>query len=178
MTKNHVMLATLSLLMTACSAAALPNGASPAVTTAPVAQSSAAQAPAQPAPAIVGEAPTAAPTHSDRSVRPASETVAAPGAAMLGDAVSCEVRVRRTANGMMIQAVAHADRAVDGDYEFVITKSGGGGSSDVTQSGPFSAAAGETVTLGSTELGADGRYRAVLVLRDQSGELCRQERRS
>ena len=79
---------------------------------------------------------------------------------------------------MLIQAVAHADRAIDGDYELVITKSGGGGSSDVTQRGPFTAAAGESVTLGSTELGADGRYRAVLVLRDASGELCRQERQS
>lgn len=79
---------------------------------------------------------------------------------------------------MLIQAVAHADRPIDGDYELVITKSGGSGSSDVTQSGPFSVVVGESVTLGSTELGADGRYRAVLVLRDQSGELCRQERRS
>jgi hypothetical protein len=79
---------------------------------------------------------------------------------------------------MLIQAVAHANRAINGDYELVITKSGGAGSSDVTQSGPFTAAAGESVTLGSTELGADGRYRAVLVLRDASGEVCSLERRS
>ena len=174
MTKTYLMLAALSVLMTACSAAALPNAATPAAATAPVAQSSATPV-AQTSPAVVAEAP--APTHSARSVRPASEAVA-PRAAMLGDAVSCDVRVRRTANGMLIQAVAHADRAIDGDYELVITKSGGGGSSDVTQSGPFSAAAGESVTLGSTELGADGRYRAVLTLRDASGEICRQEWRS
>jgi len=177
MTKTYVMLATLSLLMTACSAAALPNAATPAATTAPLGQSSAPPV-VQRAPAIAREAPMAAPTQSAHSARPASEPAVAPRAAMLGDAVSCDVRVRRTANGMLIQAVAHADRAIDGDYELVITKSGGGGSSDVTQSGPFSAAPGETVTLGSTELGADGRYRALLVLRDGSGELCRQERRS
>src|SRR5205085_9623094 len=109
-------------------------------------------------------------------VRPTPEAVAP--SASLRDAVSCEVRVRPTSNGMLIQAVAHADHAIAGDYELVTTKSGGGGSSDVTQSGPFSASAGQSVTLGTTELGAGGRYRAVLVLRDDAGEVCRQERRS
>ena len=175
MTKSYLMLAALSVLMTACSAAALPNAAMPAAATAPVAQSSATPI-AQPTPTVVAEAP--APTHSARAVRHVSEPAAAPRVAMLGDAVSCDVRARSTSHGVLIQAVAHAARPFEGAYELVITKSGGAGSSDVTQSGPFSAAAGETVTLGSTELGADGRYRAVLTLRDGTGEVCRQERRS
>jgi hypothetical protein len=82
------------------------------------------------------------------------------------------------ANGVLIQALVRADRALDGEYELVISKSGGGGSSEVTQGGPFSAAAGETVRLGSMELDAGGSYRALLVLSDGSGEVCRQERRS
>jgi hypothetical protein len=133
---------------------------------------------AQPTPSVVAESPTPSQSHVTRSTQRAGEPAAAPSAAVRGDAVSCDVRVRSTSNGLLIQAMAHAMRQFEGEYELVITKSSGGGSSDVTQSGPFSAAAGETVTLGSTELGAAGRYRAVLVLRDASGERCRQERRS
>jgi hypothetical protein len=173
MTKTYMSLAALSFMMAACSAAALPNAAAPVATNAPVAMAS----PAQPAPAIV-EAPSAAPVHAAPPARRVSEPTSAPRTATLRDAVSCDVRARTTRNGFLIQAVAHADRAFNGEYELVITKSGGSGSSDVTQSGPFSAAAGETVTLGSTELGADGRYRALLVLRDGAGEVCRLERRS
>jgi len=108
----------------------------------------------------------------------ASASVSAPHGAAGRDAVSCDVRARATANGVRIQAVARATRPFNGEYELVITKSGGGGSSDVTQSGPVAVGAGETVTLGSTEVGADGRYRAVLTLRDEASEVCRLERRS
>ena len=174
MTKISVSLAAL-MLMAACSATASPNVATAAAAPA------AAQPPAQGAPVAGAEAATiaAAPTHTTRAPsRMASEPNAASRAAMLGGGVSCEVRVQPTANGVFIQAVAHSARPFEGDYELVITKSGGGGSSDVTQSGPFSAAAGETVTLGSTELSAGGRFRTALVVRDQAGEVCRQERRS
>ena len=92
--------------------------------------------------------------------------------------VSCDLRARPTANGVVIEAVARADHAFDGQYELVIAKSGGGGAADVNQSGPVSVAAGEAVTLGSTELGADGHFRAQLTLSDASGVVCRQERRS
>ena len=175
MIKTYVSLTALSFLM-ACSAAASPNAATPAAMAAPASQSASTPV-SHTAPVAVAEAPVAASMRGAPTVRPVRETVAA-SRASFRDAVSCEVRVRPTSNGIVIQAVAHADRAIEGDYELVITRSGGGGSSDVTQGGPFSAAAGESVTLGSTELGAGGRYRAVLVLRDVSGELCRRERRS
>lgn len=175
MTKSYVSLAAL-MLMAACSATASPNAAAPIAVSAQ-AETNSSEPAMQSAPTAIAEAPAAAPVHSAQAARHASESSAAPRA-HLGDAVSCEVRVRPTSNGMLIQAVAHADREIDGDYELVITKSGGGGSSDVTQSGPFTAAPGESVTLGSTELSAGGRYRAVLTLRDQSGQVCRRERRS
>jgi hypothetical protein len=172
MTKTYVSLAALSFFMAACSAAALPNAAPVA---APAPASPSAPAPVvQAAPVAAAPALIAPPKHE--AAAPMRES-AAPRAS-LRESVSCEVRVRPSSNGMLIQAVAHANRAINGDYELVITKSGGGGSSDVTQSGPFTAAAGESVTLGSTELGADGRYRAVLTLRDAAGEVCRLERRS
>jgi hypothetical protein len=165
MTKTQASLAALSVILAACSAAASPVSTS--AVTATAIQSSAA-------PAAVAEATPAAPA---RPRTPVTES-AATSRATLNDAVSCDVRARPTSNGVLIQAMAHAAYAIDGDYDLVITKSGGGGSSDITQSGPFSAAAGETVTLGSAELGRDGRYRAMLVLRAASGEVCRRELRS
>jgi len=72
---------------------------------------------------------------------------------------------------------ARAQDDVSGDYDLVITKSGGAGSSDVTQGGPFTLTRGDATTLSSAEIGLDGggRYRAVLTLHDESGELCRNE---
>lgn len=86
--------------------------------------------------------------------------------------VSCDVRATRTANGVLIEAVAHADEAIDGEYSLVIRKTGGGGSADIEQSGPFAARAGSSVTLGGAEL-SRGYYSAELVLFDDAGELCR-----
>ncbi len=153
MTNTSVSLAAL-LLMAACSATASPN-----VAAAPTSQDALEAVRATPPP------------------RP-SNPAAAPRSAMLGDGVSCDVRARPTPNGVLIQAVARSNRRFDGEYELVIAKSGGGGSSDVTQSGPVSIAAGQSVTLGSTELSAAGRFRAVLTLRDDAGEVCTQELRS
>lgn len=91
------------------------------------------------------------------------------------DAVSCEVRSRRTAHGLLIQARALANREVSGEYDLVITKSGGAGSSDISQSGPIDLAAGVSALLGENEISVErgARVRAVLTLRDGGGELCR-----
>ncbi|MFZ2029198.1 MAG: curli-like amyloid fiber formation chaperone CsgH [Vitreimonas sp.] len=164
--KTSVSLIAL-MLMAACSAAA-----SPSVAVAPSVAPAITEAVAPSAPASV-----AAPSLAQAHVTRASAPVAAQRTNAVNAVVSCDVRARPTANGVLIQAVARADRAFDGEYELVITKSGGDGSADVMQSGPVSVAAGDSVTLGSTELSA-GRYRAVLTLSDGSGEVCRLERRS
>lgn len=93
---------------------------------------------------------------------------------------SCDIRVRSTRNGVSITPVATLGRSVAGEYDLVLTTSGQSGSSDVTQGGPFRASAGETVTLGQTELslGRRDRYRAVLTLTDRGREICRREVRS
>ncbi len=90
-------------------------------------------------------------------------------------AASCDVRVRRTANGALIEARAFADRAFDGEYDLVITKSGGGGSADISQGGPLAMAAGEAVTLGENEISIErgARVRATLRLINHRGEVCR-----
>lgn len=91
------------------------------------------------------------------------------------EAVTCEVRARRTANGLLIQARAFADRDITGEYDLVITKSGSAGSSDISQSGALDLVAGSSALLGENEISVEGgaRLRAVLTLRDDSGQLCR-----
>lgn len=91
------------------------------------------------------------------------------------DGVTCEVRSRRTANGVLIQARAFADRDFSGEYDFVITKSGGGGSADISQGGAVDLEAGNAATLGENEISVErgARVRAVLTLSDASGQLCR-----
>ncbi len=91
------------------------------------------------------------------------------------EAVTCEVRSRRTANGLLIQARAFADRDISGEYDLVITKTGRAGSSDISQSGALDLSAGSSALLGESEISVErgARVRAVLTLRDDSGQLCR-----
>ncbi len=90
-------------------------------------------------------------------------------------AVTCDVRSRRTANGVVIQARAFADRDVDGEYDLQIVKTGGGGSAELSQSGALVLEAGTAATLGENEISIErgSRLRAVLTLSDETGELCR-----
>ena len=111
----------------------------------------------------------------------ANESVSAPSlarAAHYDEAaplVSCDIRMRRTANGVLLEARAFADRDIAGEYDLAIVKSGGGNNSEINQGGPLEIAAGSTVTLGENELSVErgARLRAVLTLRDEAGELCR-----
>ncbi len=106
---------------------------------------------------------------------PASARVEPARHASHNDAVTCEVRSRRTANGLLIQARAFADRDISGEYDLVITKSGRAGSSDISQSGALDLAAGSSALLGENEISVEhgARVRATLTLRDDSGQLCR-----
>lgn len=91
------------------------------------------------------------------------------------NAVTCEVRSRRTSNGLLIQARAFADRDISGEYDLVITKSGSAGSSDISQSGALDLEAGSSALLGENEISVErgARVRATLTLRDDTGQLCR-----
>jgi hypothetical protein len=90
-------------------------------------------------------------------------------------ALSCDVTAEPTARGVLIEAHAYAHEDVDGEFDLVITKSGGGGSSDVNQGGALVLAAGAEETLGQTELSVErgALVTARLVVRDAQGELCR-----
>ena len=44
---------------------------------------------------------------------------------------ACEIRETRTPDGTRLEAVAHADRAIQGGYDFAITAQGSGGAGGV-----------------------------------------------
>jgi hypothetical protein len=93
---------------------------------------------------------------------------------------ACDVIVERSRGRVVLTAVADPDRPMSGDYSFVITRSGGGNSSDIEQGGPFRSRRGETVELSSSEISLDrgSSYRATLKLTSQGREVCRRTVRS
>ena len=99
-----------------------------------------------------------------------------PGYAANGPA-ACKIRETRTAQGMRLEALIHADRSVYGDYDFTITAYNKGGSSDISQGGAVDLVAGERATVGSAEI-PRGRYLATLTVRDGRHTLCSLERRA
>lgn len=75
--------------------------------------------------------------------------------------ISCEVRVEGSRNAPRLVGVVHAGAPIDGSYTLRVKGSGGGGSSDITQSGEFHAAPGAPATLGVVTLGG-GSFDATL----------------
>lgn len=88
---------------------------------------------------------------------------------------TCDIDVDRTSHGLRVTPIVRADRAMSGEYSLVITKSGGAGSSDITQGGPFDAARGQSVRLSSSEFSLErgAKFRAVLKVRSGGREVCR-----
>ena len=74
------------------------------------------------------------------------------GEAGKGD-LSCEVRVEGSRSAPRLVGGGHATAPVVGSYTLLGKGSGGGGSSDITQSGAFHAAPGAPATLGVVTLG-------------------------
>jgi hypothetical protein len=92
----------------------------------------------------------------------------------------CDVAVERTRNGVMLTALADPDRSMSGHYSFIITKSGGGNSSDIEQGGPFRSSSPGVIELSSSEISMErgSGYRATLTLTSQGREVCRRTVRS
>jgi hypothetical protein len=67
--------------------------------------------------------------------------------------------VTSTQNGMLvIEGTVLSPVALDGSYQFAIQSSGGGGNSNISQGGQFTAAANQQTTLGKVMINAGSNY--------------------
>lgn len=67
--------------------------------------------------------------------------------------------VTSTQNGMLvIEGAVLSSVALDGSYQFAIQSSGGGGSSNISQGGQFTAAANQQTALGKVMINAGSNY--------------------
>lgn len=88
--------------------------------------------------------------------------------------LSCEVRVEGSRSAPRLVGVVHAAAPVDGSYTLRVRGSGGGGSSDITQSGDFHAAPGAPATLGVVTLGGGAFDASLRVTWPGGATSCRQ----
>ena len=85
--------------------------------------------------------------------------------------LSCEIRSSKSSGGVRLEALATGSAGATGEYEFVVAKSGGGGSSNVTQGGDFQIGPDEVTVLGEVTLGPGeaSSVKAVLKVTGPSG---------
>jgi hypothetical protein len=76
--------------------------------------------------------------------------------------VRCEIRVTKHGGSVTLEGVVVGRTSIQGSYTLRVSKSGGGGSSDIDQSGNFSAVSGASTTIGVVSLGGGGSYVAKL----------------
>jgi hypothetical protein len=67
--------------------------------------------------------------------------------------LTCEIRSVPVAGGVRLEAVALAAPGASGEYELLVAKTGGGGTSNVTQGGEFTVGPQQEVLLGEVTLG-------------------------
>lgn len=91
------------------------------------------------------------------------------------ESLFCDIKVVKTSHGVRITPIVRSDRFVSGEYSIVITRKGGGGSSDISQGGPFDAPRGVKQELGSSEISLErgSSFHAVLKVRANGREVCR-----
>ena len=94
------------------------------------------------------------------------------------ESLFCDIKVVKTSHGVRITPVVRSDRSLSGEYSIIITKTGGGGSSDISQGGPFEATRGVKQDLGSSEILMErgASFRAILKVRAGGHEVCRDVR--
>ncbi|MBP9235567.1 MAG: hypothetical protein KBF30_12900 [Hyphomonadaceae bacterium] len=104
--------------------------------------------------------------------------VPSPGVVRQVESLFCDIKVVKTSHGVRITPVVRSDRSLSGEYSIIITKTGGGGSSDISQGGPFEATRGVKQDLGSSEILMErgASFRAVLKVRAGGHEVCRDVR--
>lgn len=87
-----------------------------------------------------------------------------------GDGTRCEIRVGKRGGTTTLEGFVVAPSSISGSYRISVTSLGGGGGSDIDQSGQFSAGPGGPVSLGVVSLGgSSGGYRADLTVKWNGG---------
>ncbi|SMY08784.1 curli-like amyloid fiber formation chaperone CsgH [Flavimaricola marinus] len=103
------------------------------------------------------------------SAAPATQTAASFSAVA---PFSCRIEAIPRAGQTEVRASISAHAPVSGLFWLDLAQQSAGGSSNISQSGPFSASAGETLTLGSASFGgAASALRGRMVLTWQGGEV-------
>ena len=75
-------------------------------------------------------------------------------AAKSGKQLTCEIRSTDIRGGIRLEAVVVGRGGASGEYEFVVAKSGSGGTSNVSQGGDFEIGAGKEAIVGEVTLGS------------------------
>lgn len=86
----------------------------------------------------------------------ATAGVAATSTVAASDGVRCEIAVKEYAGRVTLEGYVEAASSISGSYELLVSKASGGGRSNISQGGKFSAAAGARTALGNVVLGGDG----------------------
>ncbi len=163
MFKSYLASAVAMLALIGCSASALPaESAVPAAV------------------AITVEA--------DASLAPADLNLAMPAAVMAPDvapaqiqrvqyqqaSATCDIVIRRTSNGALIEALVESDTWLDAEYSFDLDVSGSAGASQISQGGAVTLEAGDSAVVAQNEisLNRNSRGRAELTVFDEDGEVC------
>lgn len=172
---NRSTLLLSALLLAGCSSAAqgAPNTAI-ATQSGPDHPAAFHDAPPASDPVLDG-APPIVPAVAPSAVARAPEPVAPPVVQKVQARFSCDIDIDRTSSGIRVTPVVRSHKTLSGEYSLVITKSGAGGSSDISQGGPFDAAHGERVGLSTSEFSMErgAKFRAVLKVRAGGREVCR-----
>lgn len=171
---THLMMLSAMLVLAGCSSAMSQESSNTAVVTQSVPDlASSYVEPLPPEGPLLDGAPLAIAPEA-YAAKPAPKPQPDYRAARL----DCDIDVDRTANGIRITPVVHSDRALAGEYSLVVTKTGGGNSSDINQGGPFDVSRGESVRLGSSEFSMErgAKFRATLKVRANGREICRDVR--
>ncbi|MGH6866962.1 MAG: curli-like amyloid fiber formation chaperone CsgH [Methyloceanibacter sp.] len=85
-----------------------------------------------------------------------------------GGGASCDIRVDQSGQSVTLEGVVSAPTALAGSYELHVAQGGGGGDSDIHQSGEFEVGPGEESSLGTVSL-SPGRYSATLTVHWDGG---------
>lgn len=92
--------------------------------------------------------------------------------------LTCEIRSTDIRGGVKLEALVLGRRGASGEYEFVVAKSGSGGTSNVSQGGEFEIGAGKETVVGEVTLGSGekAKVKARLTVNTASGKTSCEDR--